>query len=138
MLGKTHFVFGLVLSTFFTQPFYWVVILISSLLPDIDQKNSVLGRKVKFVSYLFEHRGFFHSLLFFIPLTIVIYSFSPEISLAFTLGYGGHLFLDSMTKQGLRLFPFKKRIKGFIKVGGKLESFFFILLLSIFIFRLWL
>ena len=138
MQGKTHLVFALFLSTFFTQPLAWVVIIISSILPDIDTPTSLLGRKIKIIGKVFTHRGFFHSFFFFIPATIIAYSLSPLIGISFMIGIGSHLCLDVLTKAGLRLYPFKKKIKGFVKVGGFLEKLFFIIFFILFILRLWL
>lgn len=138
MQGKTHLVFALFLSTFFTQPLAWVVIIISSILPDIDISTSLLGRKVKIIGKVFTHRGFFHSLFFFIPASIITYSLSPLIGISFMVGIGSHLFLDMLTKAGLRLYPFKKKIKGFVKVGGLIERLFFITFIVLFFLRIWL
>ncbi len=136
MLGKTHIIFGIFLATFFSQPYLWVIILIASLLPDIDSTTSYLGRKIKTVGRVFEHRGFFHSFFFFIPASIIIFSLNFQIGLAFTLGMGSHLLLDMMTKQGLRLYPFKKRIKGMIKVGSFKETLLRTFFLLLIVFRL--
>ncbi|PJC45472.1 hypothetical protein CO037_01280, partial [Candidatus Pacearchaeota archaeon CG_4_9_14_0_2_um_filter_30_8] len=57
----------------------------------------------------------------------LFYFYFPSISLGFLVGYGTHLLGDLVTKQGLRLFyPFKFRIHGFLKTGGKIESFLFL------------
>ncbi|WP_051604742.1 metal-dependent hydrolase [Helicobacter rodentium] len=91
MLGKTHISFGLGLSacgivsfnTFSQAPlngidlgiFYGAVAL-GSLLPDIDEPNSLLGKKTLGVSNLikavFGHRGFTHSLCFILLLGIAL------------------------------------------------------------------
>lgn len=136
MLGRTHLLFGIFLCTFFTQPLVWFILLLSSLFPDIDSTTSFLGRKAKFIGKTFEHRGFFHSFFFFIPFSLLLASYSWTYGVAFFLGCGSHLVLDMMTKQGLRLFPFKKRLRGPIKVGGISENIFFFLLLFIVLFRL--
>lgn len=136
MLGKTHLLFAFFLSTFFTQPLAWLIIIGSSLLPDIDSGTSLLGRKFKLVGVVFEHRGFFHSFFFYIPASVIAYSLSPLVGWSFALGCGSHLLLDMMTKQGLQLYPFKKKIKGFIKVGSLAEKVFFVFILFGFLLRL--
>ncbi|MCA9477878.1 MAG: metal-dependent hydrolase [Nanoarchaeota archaeon] len=138
MLGRTHLVFGLFLSTFFTSPLAWLFVLFGSLVPDIDSSTSILGRKARIIGKTFEHRGFFHSLFFLIPSSLIIYGFSPLLSLSFTIGVGGHLLLDMLTKQGIRIYPFKKKISGTVRVGSFQESIFFLLFLFLFLFRLWL
>ena len=137
MQGKTHLVFALFLSTFFIEPLAWFIILFSSVLPDIDSSTSLLGRHIKIIGKVFTHRGFFHSFFFFIPVTVLLYSFSSSLALYFTIGLASHLFLDALTKGGLRLYPFKKKIKGFVKVGSFLEKLFFFFMVFLFLLRLW-
>ena len=138
MLGKTHIIFSLFLSTFFIEPLAWVILIISGLIPDIDSSTSILGRKMKIVGRVFEHRAFFHSVFFFIPAAIIMFSFKPLIGYAFIVGYSGHILLDMLTKQGIRLYPFKKKIKGFVKVGSFSEKLFMFFFLFMFFLRIWL
>lgn len=136
MLGRTHLLFAIYLSTFFESPFIWIILLITSILPDIDSTSSYLGRKFKIIGKTFEHRGFFHSVFFFVPFSILIGSYKLEYGLAVFLGMGSHLLLDVMTKQGLRIYPFRYRIRGFLKVGGFLEKTFGLLLFVLIFIRL--
>ena len=76
MLGKTHLAIGLAASSSVVSagivPPAWAVPLVASaalgaLLPDIDESNSLIGRKLKVLSYpikwIFGHRGITHSLV---------------------------------------------------------------------------
>jgi len=46
------------------------------------------------------------------------------------VGYVSHLFLDCLTRGGVRLFwPLKFKVKGFVKSGGIVEQVIFVLLL---------
>jgi len=50
----------------------------------------------------------------------------------FFVGYVSHLFLDCWTKSGVRLFwPFRYKIKGFVRSGGVIEDVVFVLLLLV-------
>jgi len=140
MLGRTHLLAGailaLVLVHFFSHSFSIALVsfflcLVGSILPDIDEKNSLLGRHFRLIAYFSRHRGFFHSvfalLLFTIPFYFLFQSPLPAIS--FMIAYFSHLLLDMMTKDGLRLYPLRMKIRGFIKVGGFLEKIIFLLFL---------
>lgn len=95
MLGKTHVSFGLGLGAFGITIFsaltnttlshtdlgvFYAAIALGSLLPDIDEPNSLLGKKTLGISNLiksiFGHRGFTHSLSFIILLGISLPIFS--------------------------------------------------------------
>ncbi|NBG87355.1 metal-dependent hydrolase [Isachenkonia alkalipeptolytica] len=90
-----------------------------------------------------NHRGLSHSLLF---LALVIFATHqittfygyPNYSVILGIGMGSHIFSDMFTKQGLRLFwPLDKKVRFpfYIKTGGKLENFIF-LLISVLVIRL--
>jgi inner membrane protein len=105
------------------------VAFLASLLPDIDFKFSKIGKhKIFRLLQLFtEHRGIFHSFIFLILITGILFLFLPSVALAFSLGYGLHLFADVFTIEGLKIFhPFGRKIKGIIKTGGKVEFLIFI------------
>ena len=91
MLGKTHVSFGLGLSACGIVGFnaltntplsgadlgiFYGAVALGSLLPDIDEPNSLLGKKTLGVSNLiqsiFGHRGFTHSLCFVLLLGILL------------------------------------------------------------------
>ena len=137
MLGRTHIVVGLfmafLLIIFFNiQNFvaFSLFVVFGSLLPDIDKNSSIIGRKMKSVSLLFSHRGFFHSLYALALFSLVIYLlFDALYSFAFVVGYLWHLVFDSFTRQGIAYFLFDKKIKGEFLSGGLFDSFLFWLFL---------
>jgi len=111
---------------------FFLVCVFSALFADIDSYNSKLGRKgfVRTLMAFTKHRGFLHSLLFMGAVFMLIDKFWPAYSLAFLIGYSIHLLLDCFTVRGIRLFyPFKLRVKFFVKSGGAFERILFIVLL---------
>ena len=106
--------------------------LISSIIPDIDSKFSTLGRKkiLRILQFFVKHRGILHSFSFLFLISLLLILFYPKIAFGFVLGYGLHLFADSFTKNGIKPFyPFKRKIRGIIKTGGKLETMIFVVFL---------
>ena len=93
--------------------------LLGSLLPDIDEPRSYIGKKFKPVSRIIKatagHRGLFHTLLicFLFPLIYFLIKDIPQIqpyddyiSLIFiglSAGYLSHLLMDMMTISGVPL-----------------------------------
>ena len=136
MLLRTHLALTvLVLTLFISQvnnkiPFL-IVGLVATLLPDIDNGFSSIGKHkpFRFLQFFVRHRGIIHSFTFCIIVSIILSCFIPTISLAFFLGYGMHLFADSFTKEGIIPFwPFKKKSSGFIRTGSLSETSFFLFL----------
>ncbi|CAL1329462.1 metal-dependent hydrolase [Candidatus Providencia siddallii] len=110
----------------------WIYMLlgasIGSLLPDIDHKSSLFGRIFFFISFfmskIFSHRGFTHSLLSWIILIVFFYIFhiekliSNDLIQAFLLGYISHHFADMLTPYGVSfLWPLSYRFSIPIIVG---------------------
>jgi len=139
MLVKTHLViglFGILLFLPFVESkvIFVLMVLIATLLPDIDSAYSTLGHKkfFGFLQFFVKHRGVLHSFTFLIVLTLIFLFFLPLLALGFFLGYALHLFADSFTKEGIVLFyPFKKKSSWNIKTGGKMETIVFVLFLMI-------
>ena len=107
----------------------WLTLsIIGSLLPDIDNGKSFMGRKN--ILSIAKHRGLFHNLLVLfvlIILSIMIKGLIGMALLSISIGYASHLFLDALTIQGI---PFiKGRIRGPIKTSSTGELIVFILLL---------
>ena len=92
MLGKTHLAFGLGLTSCgiylletFHQPLlspqnlalFYGAVGIGTLLPDIDEPQSIIGKKTmgisNFIKFIFGHRGFTHSLCFVLFLGILLF-----------------------------------------------------------------
>ena len=132
---KTHLLFALFISLliinyFNLNPLIFILILVfSAVLPDIDHSKSWIGRKIKplsfLVNFIFGHRRLIHSLFFALVIGVLINIFFDNYYIPFVIGYLSHLFLDTITKQGVYLFyPFKFRIHGFIKTNGIIEKMF--------------
>ena len=111
-----------------------LIVILSSMIADVDIKFSTLGRKTKIFAFAFKHRGFFHSLFFGALLFMILYFAKTGFHFMFAIGYFSHLFLDSLSVSGIQLFwPLKKRVKGFLKIknGGFTETIISIILFLI-------
>lgn len=140
MLFHTHLLGGiavfLFLDSFFPLGGLWLFlgILLGSLLPDIDEQHSKINRWSGifgiFVAAISRHRGFFHSLLFFLGLALLIQLWQPFLSLGLLIGYGSHLILDGLTPMGVHpLYPFSSwAMKGPLRTGSFAEHLLFLLL----------
>jgi inner membrane protein len=147
MLAKTHLLAGLLFSWLVVEsvsiPNEWLFVLVftfASVLPDIDSHESLLGSKIKPLSFLFEiifgHRGFLHSI--WVPLglfALLWYLGFFAIGLAALMGYVLHLIMDSMTMGGVKFFGIKK-FSGFLKTGDLVESFLFFVLVLVLIWKI--
>jgi len=137
MLFRTHLAFGLLIGLLFIEflslNYLWLIlVLFFSVVVDIDEYKSKVGKKVKFLSFfiklLFKHRGLVHSL--FIPLVLwfglFLFGYSL-VGIVILVGYSCHLFLDMLNVSGIRLFyPLNFKIKGFVKTGSMLENLIFV------------
>ena len=123
MLGKNHLAFGItsalaasvILNNAGIELDYTTVGIITassafgSLLPDIDDPNSLIGRIfvhiASFINKVFGHRTITHDLMTFLPLfiaSLIVSLFAKDtIFFGIMFGYIGHLFLDSLTEQGI-------------------------------------
>ncbi|MCK4647492.1 metal-dependent hydrolase [Candidatus Pacearchaeota archaeon] len=146
MLIRTHLLIALFFALLLlpyaeSKLVFIIVVLIASFIPDVDSKCSKLGRKKTFriLQFFVKHRGILHSFTFLIIISLIFLFVFPIIVFPFFLGYGLHLLIDSFTKQGIRPFyPFKYRMRGIIKTGGRFETFIFVIFLIldiIFIFE---
>ncbi|MBI2573371.1 metal-dependent hydrolase [Candidatus Woesearchaeota archaeon] len=106
------------------------IVLLGAALPDIDEAHSTINRFTgffgKIIAFLSRHRGFFHSLIFFMALAILLGLFVGKLwAFGLLLGYVAHIVGDFLTPQGIPLFyPLERpRIRGFIKTGGVIEKF---------------
>jgi len=103
---------------------FMAILLLSSLLPDIDHPDSKIGRFFKPIGWIFTHRGFFHSILAGGIFASAAYLSLHNITIvtAIIIGYSSHLILDAVNHQGIAFFyPFKNRLAGFVKSGGIAE-----------------
>jgi inner membrane protein len=137
---KTHLMFSLLVSLiifkyFNLNPLIFILIFIlTAILPDIDHAKSKIGRKFFIFSWIinlfFGHRKLIHSILFAGFLALIIKLLFNNYFIPFFLGYLSHLFLDILTKQGLKIFyPFKFQIKGFIRTNSLIEKLFLLILI---------
>lgn len=121
------------------------VALASALLPDLDHPNSLLGRRLPWISgplsRLFGHRGFTHSLL---AVGIAVWglgqfqapgTLSAVVKDALIIGYLSHLLGDWLTPAGIPLFwPLRRRYRLSwlpLKSGSGYETAFCLLTLAL-------
>lgn len=120
---------GIYFSNYVANPLIFIpVVLVASLLPDIDSGFSYLGKKPIFrpLQWTTVHRGLIHSYTICILLSFIIALFSPFLALPFFIGYSFHLITDSFTSNGIKPFwPLKFVSKGPVKVGGKIDRALF-------------
>jgi len=123
MLGKTHIVnavaitsiplvFGVKVNTEYIV--FIILVGIGSIFSDIDEPNSLIGRRLKFLSYpiniFFGHRTITHNLLLFSTISLFFYYQDYKYLFAISLGSLIHILQDSLTYQGIKggLFPLQK------------------------------
>ena len=143
MMFKTHLVFSLFIGLILikildtkNQILFLIFLLFFSVFPDIDEKTSKVSKKIKILSYpinfIFRHRGFFHTIYFPLILFLLFFMINEKIlGIAILMGYLSHLFLDSLTVSGIKIFKpvLKLRFYGFFKVGKFFDYFLFLLFL---------
>jgi len=136
MMYYTHLLFGLLVSLItirlinIEEKLLFVsLVMLFSLLPDIDETRSRIGRKSKIISkiinLLFGHRKFIHTIWIPILLFILFNLVNFEVALAILIGYLSHLFMDAITKKGIMpLYPLlRKRINGPFRTNSLTEKF---------------
>lgn len=139
MMKRTHLIIALAFALLFLprvnyKLIFLPVVLVCSLLPDIDTPNSQFGNKWYFrpLQFVSKHRGILHSLSFCILFSIVLAFIFPILALPFFLGYSSHLIGDSFTQEGITPFwPWKKSSKGMIRTGGRAEKGIFLVFLIV-------
>ena len=147
VMFHTHVLLGIVVFLFFKDFFsggneliFFFMVLLGSVLPDIDERRSRINRWSGFVgtviAFFAKHRGFFHSVtLYFILLLVITAYWSNYYAWGLFIGYVAHLIGDGITRMGVPVFyPFSQfKIKGPIKVGGFVESIILVVLAIIII-----
>jgi len=139
MLLKTHFMFAIFLIILFLgyvqDKFLFIgIVLIATVLPDLDTKFSSYGRHSIFrpLQFFVKHRGIVHSFTAAIFLALIFAVFWPVVSFGIFIGYSVHLFCDSFTPEGIQPFwPFKSKSSGPIHTGGRIEESIFFSLIFI-------
>ena len=123
----------------FSLPVFIAALIISSILPDIDTRNSKVNQYNPFalLTSKMTHRGVTHSLLFVVSVTtIVSVIFKNEgITIGVFIGYSSHLLTDYFTKQGISLlYPVKKAYyKSPISIPNTVTSNSFITTVNLFV-----
>jgi len=143
MNAPTHAAFGILFALVVillgrVEPMhgFLTLVLLASVLPDLDHHNSTIGRKFPMFSRVFEFffgkRGIYHSMLgcavtlFLAYLIMILFGIAgyKTLLLALFIGFFSHLILDSTTVTGVKwLQPLSKfKIKGLFKTGGFFEK----------------
>ena len=149
MMYYTHLAFGFLIALlaldFFeikNKPLFILIAILFSIFPDIDERKSKIGRENKVIStiinFIFGHRGFFHAIYIPLILYLIFYNINNEIGIAVLAGYFSHLFVDGLTKNGIRpLYPIiNKKINGPIKTNSILEKIFFLIIILLILYSL--
>lgn len=132
MTGKTHLLGG-ALAAMLLAPNSIEgssLILLGSLISDIDHPKSTIGKYVPLIPRLLPHRGLTHSMIF----CVLCYLLNPFLS----YGVGVHIMLDMMTTSGVKLFyPLPNNIRfplaKYVKTNGIFEVLLeFLLIIVIF------
>lgn len=144
MLGRTHFAVGFCAGMAITTaqaltPTNAIVVtggcILGALLPDIDQKNSMISQAVKpvgaVVSAVAGHRKLLHDPALYILAMIVLLAAAPQAfqwSIPVFIGVVTHLFLDILNPMGIPLLYLvkhgKQRLRLLkIRTGSWLDSF---------------
>ena len=116
---------------------FWLFfgVLLGSILPDIDERHSKINRWSGIlgilIAFFAKHRGFFHSVLFFLSLTFLLHFLGqPAFGWGVLLGYASHLILDGLTPQGVAPFwPLSSwKMRGPLRTGSFAEHVLFLFL----------
>lgn len=141
MLVHTHILFSIfciILANKYLEipsiALFSIVVIFFTLLPDIDEDQSTMGKKIwpisTFIEKFLGHRGILHSLLIPILLYIAFYIFGLQVyGIAAAIGYTSHLIMDAITSCGIHpVWPLPFRIHGPIRTGSVLEHLVFIII----------
>jgi len=136
---RTHLAIGiffaLMLAKYFENKWVFILmVLIGTIIPDLDSSYSSFGRFLIFRPFQFfiKHRGLIHSFTFAVLLSLIFYFFWNVGWLGFFIGYSAHLIADCFTKSGVRVFwPLDFKVKGFLRTGGVVDELLFIILVII-------
>lgn len=128
MVGINHITGGIAVTAtmcsfsdinLFSRIEYLIICIIGSLISDIDNTRSILGKILlpisKYIAKNYGHRTITHSFLFIISTTLIVYFFEQftlsNITLIFFYAIISHVVLDMLTIQGVPfLYPFSKLI----------------------------
>lgn len=147
MLFKNHILLGIISFLIFkdflhggNQIIFFSLILLGSIFPDIDERRSKMNQWSGFlgrmVTFFFQHRGIFHSLVLAGVISILMaFYWDSYYALGLFIGYFSHLAGDAVTLAGVRPFyPFSSfHLKGPLRVGGVWEKVVYLLLIVLII-----
>lgn len=89
-------------------------LILGSLLPDIDSKNSILGRYVPFMEDIVGHRGITHTIWVVLLFFVGAYFSGNLFVWMVAFGYFFHLLQDSFSRQGVAwLYPLGKGYRSY-------------------------
>jgi inner membrane protein len=140
MLFRNHILLGIVFFLLLKDYIngglvFFILVLLGSILPDIDERNSKINQWSGFIGKIIatfsKHRGFFHSFLFIGILIFIVWNyFGLNYGLALGIGFLAHVVGDGITPMGVQMFyPFSKfKVRGPIRVGGWMEGIIFLFL----------
>lgn len=104
-----------------------LLILLGSLLPDIDLATSTLGKRAKLIGGVFKHRGFIHTV--FLAALFSVFVFALSNDWLYVAGFGGayffHLLLDAFTPAGIKPLWFGPKLRGVVRTGKAIDWFLF-------------
>ncbi len=132
MLRRTHLAIGFAVALYFlpfvtNEVIFVPVVLLASILPEIDALTFKGKRIFKGNKPLQGHRGIFHTYTSCVIISLLFAFFYPIFALPFFLGYSFHLFADSFTKEGIRPFwPMKATSSGVVVTGGQIDKVLFV------------
>ena len=90
---------------------------------------------MKVIAYLFEHRGFFHSLFALPAIAATSYLITKDVNFAIPIliGYVSHIAVDALTIEGIMPFHplLRFRISGIFRTGHSAEFVLFVFLIVI-------
>jgi len=165
MLGKTHIINSLAitsaplvfideLSLTVNYIIFMIFVAIGSIIPDIDEPNSILGRKFivssTTINIFLGHRTITHNLLLFSITLVLLLIYLKEywFLIALNIGILFHILQDSMTYQGIKngIFPLQKFNYNFVllprifrfAVGSITERIILVSSLVFFIYALYI
>lgn len=110
------------------------MVLIATIIPDLDTGYSSFGRHAIFapLQFFVKHRGIIHSFTTGVLLSVLVAIWWPVASLGFFLGYSVHIMIDSFTKDGVQPFwPFSWKSRGPIVSGGRIEESLFLTMIFV-------
>jgi len=99
---------------------FYIGVIVGSIFPDVDEPDSVMGKKLSFISYpiniLFGHRTITHSFLFGALIIYVGIYFDIKFVVGLGVGIVIHILSDSVTVAGIKgaLFPLASLNKKFV------------------------